>query len=294
VIRTSQLTKQYGSTTALAGVDLEVPEGVVFGLVGPNGAGKTTLIAILAGLRRASSGDYRIDAPPNRIAVLADTPSFDPWLTGTEIVDLARHLADPDIPASRVEEVLDTAGLSDVAARRVGGYSRGMLQRLGLAATVVGDPLVLLLDEPASALDPIGRREVLDLLAATRDRATVVFSSHILNDVEQVCDRVGVLSKGRLRYQGSLSDLRTRAGGARLMIEVSSPVDPVTASLTGAGWARSITSEGFIVRAEVTDVARASREVAALLASADASVVAVSFRPPDLESSFLRLMEEKG
>lgn len=292
MIRTTRLTKQYGSTAALAGVDLEVPEGSVFGLVGPNGAGKTTLLAILARLRRPSSGDFGIDAPSHRIAVLADTPSFDPWLTGREVVDLARHLADPAIEAKRVGEVLETAGLGDAINRRVGGYSRGMLQRLGLAVTVIGDPLVLLLDEPASALDPIGRREVLDLLAAMRGRATVVFSSHILNDVEQVCDRIGVLAKGQLRYSGPLDEMRARAGVPLLIIELTTPASEVVEALARAAWAGSIKVRGGRLEAEVTDQHLASRQVAALLAGAGAAVANLSFRPPDLEETFLRLMEE--
>lgn len=177
MIRTDGLTKRYGSNLALESVDLDVPDGSVYGLVGPNGAGKTTLLGILAGLRRASEGSVDIAADPKAVAVLPDAPRFDPWLTGREVVDLARHLTAPDSPADRVDEVLGEAGLSDAADRTVGGYSRGMLQRLGVACTLVGSPRLVLLDEPASALDPLGRREVLDLIARMRGSATVLFSS---------------------------------------------------------------------------------------------------------------------
>jgi len=175
---------------------LRVPSGSVYGLVGPNGAGKTTLLGVLAGLRKPTSGTIEIGVPRAKVAVLPDTPQFDSWLTGREVIDLARSLTDPLVPSSRVDEVLEHAGLADAAGRTVGGYSRGMLQRLGVASTVVAYPTLLMLDEPSSALDPAGRREVLDLVARLRGEATVIFSSHILGDVQEVCDTVGILRRG--------------------------------------------------------------------------------------------------
>jgi ABC-type multidrug transport system ATPase subunit len=142
-----------------------------------------------------------------RTALLPDTSQFEPWLTGREVVALARRLVAPDEPEESLDGVLRDAGLAEAASRRVCGYSRGMLQRLGLAATVVGRPELLLLDEPASALDPAGRREVLDLISRLRGHATVVLSSHILADVQEVCDAVGILRAGRLLYQGPLETL---------------------------------------------------------------------------------------
>jgi ABC-2 type transport system ATP-binding protein len=158
ILETQGLVRRYGTHVALDGVDLAVPAGSVYGLVGPNGAGKTTLLAVLAGLRKQSSGSIHLTVPRHAVAVLPDTPQFDPWLTGREVVSLARHLVAPGLPEERVDRVLVDAGLAEAAGRRVGGYSRGMLQRLGIAATVVTEPELLLLDEPASALDPAGRR----------------------------------------------------------------------------------------------------------------------------------------
>ena len=203
-VRTAGLRKVYGSTVALDDVSLEVAEGSVYGLVGPNGAGKSTLLGILAGLRRATSGAVEITTPRRRIAAMADTPRFDPWLTAREVVDLARTLTSPEAPRTAVDDALVETGLSAVAARRVGGFSRGMLQRLGIAAAIVSGPDLLMLDEPCSALDPLGRHEVLELVARLGRRSTVLFSSHILADVQRVCDTVGVLREGRLVYQGPL------------------------------------------------------------------------------------------
>ena len=164
ILRTNGLSKAYGARTVLSDVDMTVAGGSVYGLVGPNGAGKTTLLSILAGLRRASAGSVQLDVPRSRVALLPDTPQFEPWLTGREVVSLAARLAavaigDRAIDATAaVERRWPTPAWPTGPDDRVGGYSRGMLQRLGLAATLVGQPEVLLLDEPASALDPAGRR----------------------------------------------------------------------------------------------------------------------------------------
>lgn len=205
MIETRGLSKDYGGTPALAAVDLNVAPGSVYGLVGPNGAGKTTLLGVLAGLRRATDGSVSIATA--RVGVLPDTPLFDHWLTAREVVDLSLQLSTGRNDAARVEGMLQQAGIADAADRAIGGFSRGMLQRLGLAASLVAEPELVLLDEPCSALDPFGRREVLDLIARLRGDATVVFSSHILADVQEVCDTVGVLRQGRLVYEGPLENL---------------------------------------------------------------------------------------
>src|SRR4051794_25557417 len=244
MIRTAGLTKRYGAHVALQDVSLDVPDGAVYGLVGRNGAGKTTLLAMLAGLRRPTSGTVAIDAPPERVAVLADAPRFEPWLTGREVVALAQRLSDPGAPEDRVDEVLAEAGLAEAGGRRVGGYSRGMLQRLGVAATLVGRPHALLLDEPASALDPQGRREGLDLIAHLRGSATGLFSSHILSDVQEGCDTVGVLDDGRLRFQGPLDDLLVGAAGPRYRVRLRGGAEPVAQALRAHDWVTGVESDG--------------------------------------------------
>src|SRR5262245_7552466 len=193
IVATRGLRKEYGATVALDGVDLSVPRGSVYGLVGPNGAGKTTILGILSGLRRATAGSVVLGVDRRRMAVLPDTPEFEPWMRAREVVDLARTLVAPEVPPDRTDEALGEMGLSAAAHLSVGGFSRGMLQRLGLAATVVTEPDLLVLDEPTSALDPAGRREVLDLVSRLATRTTVLLSSHLLGDVQRVCDWVGIL-----------------------------------------------------------------------------------------------------
>jgi len=293
ILATEGLVKRYGRHTALDGVDLAVSEGHVYGLVGPNGAGKTTLLAVLAGLRRPSAGRVRIGLPRDRLAVLPDTPQFDPWLTGREVVALAVGLASPGSPApppARVDEVLADAGLAEAAGRRVGGYSRGMLQRLGIAATVVGEPALLLLDEPASALDPAGRREVLDLIAHQRGRATVVLSSHVLGDVQEVCDTIGILRAGRLLYQGPLETLLVGQAVPAYRVQLRGPVEPVIASLREEEWVDRVglTAPGWL-RVAVRSQADAERFLAGALARGGARVVSLAAEAPDLEDVFLEL-----
>jgi ABC-2 type transport system ATP-binding protein len=290
MVKTEGLSKAYGTHQALSNVDLVVAEGSVYGLVGPNGAGKTTLLAILAGLRRPTAGRVALGVPRHRVAVLPDTPQFDAWLTGREVVGLAAHLAGiPGAPA-RVDDVLRDAGLADAAQRRVGGYSRGMLQRLGIAATLVSEPELLLLDEPASALDPAGRREVLDLIGHLRGRATVVLSSHILADVQEVCDTVGVLRDGALLFQGPLETLLVGHAVPASRVHLRSPSAAAADSLRAEPWVKDVTvvqSEWLHVK--VRSLEEAESRLTPALALAGARVISLAPEAADLEQVFLEL-----
>jgi ABC-2 type transport system ATP-binding protein len=289
IVETRALTKVYDGRRALDAVDLAVPRGGVYGLVGPNGSGKTTLLALLSGLRRPTSGDIRIDIDRSRVAVLPDTPQFEAWLSAREVVDLARKLTSPRAPASRVEEALAESGLADAIDRRVGGFSRGMLQRLGLAATVIGEPDLLLLDEPCSALDPGGRREVLDLVKRLGSRATVLFSSHILSDVQQVSDTVGVLREGRLLYQGPLEDLLVGHAVPGYLVRLRDGADEAAARLRHEDWVTGVEEEGNDLRVAVRSMSDAESRLVAVLAAAGARVVSVAPEAADLEDVFLEL-----
>lgn len=281
--------KRYPGTDALAGVDLDVPEGSVVGLVGPNGSGKTTLLSVLAGLRRPSEGTVEIAA--RHVGVLPDTPQFEPWLTGREVVDLSRGLAAPHLPAARVDEALARTGLADAADRRTGGYSRGMLQRLGLAATLVTEPDLYLLDEPSSALDPAGRREVLQLVAELAQGATVLLSSHILADVQQVCDRVAVLLDGQVRWQGAMDDLLVGKATPGLDLRVRPPLNGLVAALRAQPWVDEVHVRGAeLLRVEIHDRAVAERELPRVLAQTQTRLVSVHQAAVTLEDVFLELV----
>ena len=208
VLEISDLTKRYGKLTALAGLDLTLHDGTVHGLVGPNGAGKTTMLLIISGLKRKTSGEITFGVPTNKVMLMPDTPDFFPLLTAREIVDLARYPFRKEVSEESVTEVIELVGLGDSIDRRVGGFSRGMKQRLGLATTLIGEPQLLLLDEPCSALDPIGRREILDVIFRLKSKSTVLFSTHLLSDVEAVCDSVTVVDHGKALYEGTVSGIR--------------------------------------------------------------------------------------
>jgi len=288
LIETTGLFKRYGNTAALKGVDLRVEPGSTYGLVGPNGAGKTTLLGILAGLRHPTAGSIMIDTDRSRIAVLPDTPRFDPWLTGREVAELAQRLTTGD--GDRVEQVLTDAGLADAMDRTVGGYSRGMLQRLGVACTIVGEPQLVLLDEPASALDPLGRREVLDLIGRLKGSATILFSSHILADVQEVCDTVGILDHGDLVFQGSVEGLLVGRAVPRYRVRLRPPSDAVAHALERHDWVQAVDQNGADeLRVTVTSLDDAESKLAGALAAAGARVISIGPEAVTLEQAFLEV-----
>ena len=289
MIRVRGLTKRYGEQTALDAVDLTVPAGSVYGLVGPNGAGKTTLLSILAGLRRPTAGTVVIDVGVGARAVLPDAPRFDKWLTAREVVALSAHLGDVGDP-ERIDAVLYQAGLAEAADRRVGGFSRGMLQRLGIAATLVTGPRLVILDEPAAALDPAGRREVLDVVERMRGSSTVLFSSHILGDVQAVCDTVGILDQGRLRFEGPVAALLGGATRSAYLVRVRDGDDVVRSSLAALDWVSTVEIPAeHLIRLEVTSLAAAERNLVAALAAIGAPVVSIEPEQVSLEQVFLEL-----
>mgnify|MGYP006133523465 FL=1 len=207
VLEISNLTKKYDNLVAVDGFNLRLKQGTVHGLVGPNGAGKSTMLSIISGLRRKTSGSINFGVAQKEIMLMPDTPDFFGFLTARQIVDLARSPFLHNISEERVEKVIDAVGLSNSIDLKVKGFSRGMKQRLGLATTIISQPKLILLDEPCSALDPIGRHDVLEIVSELKNNSTVLFSTHILSDVEAVCDSVTVVDHGKTLYEGTVSDI---------------------------------------------------------------------------------------
>jgi len=290
LVSTVALTRDYGRGAGLFDVDLRVPHGAVYGLVGPNGAGKTTLLNILTGLRHADHGGVHLGVPRHAVAVCPDVPQFEPWLTAYEVVDLARYYVAPHLDGDAVTQTLALTGLAEVADRRVGDFSRGMTQRLGLAAALVGDPQLLLLDEPTAALDPAGRAEILDLVGGMRGRRTVILSSHILADVQRVADMVGVLRGGRLLYQGPTRVLIDEHLDPRWMLRLSGPVDRVVSQLRNEPWARRVEAfDGDRIRIEADSVGHGEQGIPRVIAACGAGLVECEPVAADLENAFLAL-----
>jgi ABC-2 type transport system ATP-binding protein len=287
-LRTRGLTRDYGGT-GLFDVSLTVPHGSVYGLVGPNGAGKTTLLSILTGVRRADRGEVDLAVDRSRVAVCPDVSEFDDWLTAFEVVDLARALVAPHLDGDAVLDALAVAGLADAVDRRVGGFSRGMTQRLGLAAALVGEPELLLLDEPTSALDPAGRAEILSLVAGLRGRATVLFSSHILADVQRVADHIGILRAGRLLYEGPTQALIDTYLQPRWHVRIAGSTAALAAELTHRPWLTRMTPVGDGLDVEASGPEAGERGIPAAIAAVGARLIALEPVAADLESAFLAL-----
>lgn len=245
-LATSGLRKRYRAQVALDGLDLSVPEGVVYGFLGPNGAGKTTTMRILTGLIHPDAGTVELLGRPFgrsgrrrlfEVGALVETPSFYPYLSGRENLRAIAAAGAP-VPRGRVDELLALVGLTERAGSRVSGYSLGMRQRLGIAAALLSDPKLLLLDEPANGLDPagiVGMRDTLRSLAAAGK--TIFVSSHILGEVQQLADVVGIIARGRLVREGPIGSLLAAEGGVRVRVAADEVPRAVAAieHLAGSG-----------------------------------------------------------
>ena len=309
-IATRGLTKRYRIDTALDALDLEVPAGCIFGFLGPNGAGKTTTLRLLTGLARPTAGSATVAgidvatggrALAERIGALDQDPRYYSWMTGPELLAFVGRLYGLDGPGlqARVGEVLETIGLAHEGKKRIGGYSGGMRQRLGIGQAMLPRPSVLFLDEPVSSLDPAGRRDVLELIGRLRGTCTVFMSTHILNDVERVCDRVGILNHGRLVTEAPMEELL--ASHARPILEIEPEagepvpaVDALAARLRGAAWTRDVVATSDLLRVFLSDPAAAAAEALQLVAASGVNVARFERVRPTLEDVFLQLVGTTG
>jgi len=311
-IQVQGLRKAFGPFVALDGLSLTVEPGAVFGFLGPNGAGKTTTIRILAGLARADAGqvsvagvDLRADGHllSRRVGYLPEEPAFYPWMSAVEFLDYVGRLygQTPAERKTRTAELLELTGLTEARKRRVGGYSRGMRQRLGLAQALYHRPEVLLLDEPVSALDPAGRKDVLGLIEGLRGtdsalsgNCTVFMSTHILADVERICDSVAVIDHGRLLAEGRRDELIERYAVPALRVEAAAGAAEAfaawAAGLNALPWVSAVTVDGLTATVQVTDLPLAQRELLRLAVAADLTLERYELVKPTLEDVFLRIV----
>lgn len=229
ILRIEKLQKRFGKNEVIKDLSLDVPEGEIFGFIGQNGAGKTTTMKMILGLLPADGGAIHVCGEPVRfgetktnevIGYLPDVPEFYPYMNAMEYLKLCGQVTGmtPELTKSRSIELLGLVGLP-ISKKKIGGYSRGMKQRLGIAQALLNQPKLLICDEPTSALDPVGRKEILDILLAVKGQTTVLFSTHILSDVERICDRVAVLHDGRIQLCGTLQDLKAQHKAETLVLE---------------------------------------------------------------------------
>lgn len=290
------VSKSYGQTTALTDISFAVDRGELVGLLGPNGAGKTTVVKLLLGLVRPTTGSGLILGAPlgdrtarSRIGYLPELFRYQPWMTAREVLllhtQLARMPATDRHPA--VDDALGVVGLEARADSRVGGFSKGMQQRLGLGVALLGQPDLILLDEPTSALDPMGRMDVRAIVRSAADRgATVVLNSHLLTEVERVCDRVVILDRGRIVAAGTLDEV-VPSDGVRLR------VTPREVAVLVAADFGPIEQDGEWLAVRPLAATRIPELVTAIV-SAGGSIHAVEPGRGSLESRFLDLLTDRS
>lgn len=293
-VATRGLVKTYGEIVAVDHVDLTVGPGDVFGLLGPNGAGKTTLLRMLLGLIRPTTGQAQLfgrdplvvgAAALDGVAGFVEGPRFYPYLSGRKNLRLLADYDEPD-SSSRIDEVLELVELRERAKDRVGGYSHGMRQRLGIAAALLRRPRLLLLDEPTTGLDPAGMRDMRELVRRLAgEQITILLSSHLLNEVEELCNRVAIIRRGGVVYDGALRDLlATARSGYRL--RASEPERARTVCLAQPGVEDVAVSDGAI-RFKADEDAAGMLSIA--LGQARIAVTALVPETASLEELFLRL-----
>ncbi|HVX45027.1 MAG TPA: ATP-binding cassette domain-containing protein [Mycobacteriales bacterium] len=297
VIATERLTKRYGRRTAVDELTVEIPRGTVAGFIGPNGAGKTTTMAMLLGLVRPTAGRGTVLGEPishperyiNRVGALLEAPAMWPSLTSVDNLTVLARLSGHD--EKRIPEVLDLVGLADRSGDRFGKYSLGMKQRLGIAATLLGQPDLLILDEPTNGLDPMGMSDMRDLIrrVASEDR-TVLVSSHVLSELEQVCDWLFIVDHGRLIYSGESSEFIVH--GDEILLSPMRLDDLIGLGELVARQGFEVGRDGDQLVVPVDD--RDPRATAATLNSAAASagivLAELHVRRPTLESNYLKML----
>ena len=299
VLTTHQLTKRYGDRTAVDGLTVELPRGVVAGFIGPNGAGKTTTMAMLLGLTRPTSGEGTVlgnslrhpERYVSHVGALLEGPALWPSLTGEENLRVLARLGGHD--PRRVPEVLRQVGLAERGRDRFATYSLGMKQRLGIAAALLGDPELLILDEPTNGLDPAGMSDMRALISrlAGQDRSVLV-SSHLLSELEQVCDWLLIIEQGRLAYAGPAAEFATRSG-AELALYPAEPAElPRLAEVvTRQGLAGRHADDHLIVPLGDRDPRRTAAAVNLAAANAGLLLAELRIDRPTLETTYLRMIE---
>ncbi len=303
-IRSVGLSRTYGEIEALKPLDLAVPAGSVFGFLGRNGAGKTTTIRLMTGLAKPTSGSAWVDGVKttdgdergrSNFGYLPEEPAFYTWMKPTEFLDYIGQLfgLGPAERKRRIAELLELADLKDAAGRRIGGFSRGMRQRLGLAQALIHRPPVLFLDEPTSALDPAGRHDVLQLIDQLRGQTTVFLSSHILGDVERVCDTIGVIHEGQLLLVAERDELLNRYAANVVLMEFELDGRPVPASflsdLKSQPWINGVTEEVGRVRVAVGNVVAGKERLLPMVLEHGLILARYEWVRPTLEEVFLSI-----
>ena len=306
-IRCENLSKHFGNVVALDNLSLTVEQGSSYGFLGPNGAGKTTTLRLFTGITDPTGGRVWVAGEDvsgrslqlrSKVGYLPESPAFYGWMTGREFLGFTGELYGLDRPRANVRagELLEQMNLAEAADRKVKGYSRGMQQRLGLAQALMNRPEILFLDEPASALDPMGRRDMLETILSLRGQTTVFVSTHILGDVERVCDQVAIINRGKLITTGSIDELRARQQQSVFEMEFEEDAGLMARGLAGIPWVKSMDSysrgDRQVFRVDVSDIDVARRELPRMVYESELTMLRFELIEASLEDVFMELMGE--
>lgn len=293
ILAVTQLTKIYGTEHAVKQLEFVLEEGTSTALIGPNGAGKTTTLSMLAGLLAPTEGSISLNGEQRAdirqaIGFLPQYPQFFSWLTALEFTEMVAKLSGMDTRSAKLEsqKTLEFVGLGDALRKKIGTFSGGMKQRLGLAQAIVHKPKLLLLDEPVSALDPVGRREIMNLLKDLQQNMTILYSTHILNDAEEMTDQLLFLRKGQLVEQGSIGDVRAKYDQPRYRVEFGSVEDAVNFSQI-APW--SVDVEGTNGNIDIMNGQPMMMDVLKLLGDSGLDVRKAERQTASLEEIFMKV-----
>lgn len=295
-IKTEGLCKYFKDKKALENLNLEISKGVIFGYLGPNGAGKTTTIRVLLNLAKPTKGTAYILGEDirksrnylRRVGFLPDVPNFYNFFTAREFLSFIGDITGIEDSKRKIEETLELVGLRNERGK-IGTYSRGMKQRLGIAQALLSDPEILILDEPTSSLDPQGRKEILDLIYSLKGKKTVFFSTHILTDVERICDRIGILKEGRLLLEDSIENIKRRYWKRRILIEVDNSERLLKRLRENLKPVFLDVRDNNSIILEVTDINSALRDIPRIIVQEDLILERLELLEPSLEDIFLEV-----
>ena len=289
-LQVEQLTKQFGTHTVVDSVSFKLQENSSTALIGPNGAGKTTTLSMLRGLLTPSTGSIVMPGVKDirtEIGFLPQYPQFFSWMTALEFVEMSAKLSGVPKKDAKIKakKMLEFVGLGDALNKKTGTFSGGMRQRLGIAQAIVHSPKLLLLDEPVSALDPVGRRDMMDLLKQLQETTTILYSTHILNDAEQMTDQVLFLREGKLVEQGSLTEVRARYDEPKIQIDFTSAMDAENFAKS----AQNVSVKGSTVLLTVANNEPSMQHVIERLSTQKLDVIKVERVTTSLEEIFMKV-----
>lgn len=305
-IEVQNLHKHFGAVRALNGLNMQVKQGSIYGFLGPNGAGKTTTLRILAGLARADEGMVALNGtqeqlqgvPSDHVGYLPEEAAFYEWMTPLEYLNFSGEIFHLDTHTRKTKslELLEKVGLKEAQKRRIGGFSHGMRQRLGLAQALINEPKVLLLDEPVSALDPAGRKEMLELIQSLSGSATVLMSTHILADVERICDTIGIINAGKMIIEAERGELLDRYAVSALEVDLANgdaaritEMNHAFAQMEGVN---SVMNTQNILHLQVRNPQEAASKAMQVITATGVQITRLEVVRPSLEDIFIQLTSE--